>query len=75
MRFDVNKIWKDEGDLFQRTDIMVEFGTYDAGGEFNPIDDENGKPYILYLKASNNYSERIWIDKDKAAGISIRESL
>ena len=75
VRFDVNKIWKDEGDLFQRTDIMVEFGTYDAGGEFNPIDDENGKPYILYLKASNNYSERIWIDKDKAAGISIRESL
>ncbi|WP_026662278.1 Cna B-type domain-containing protein [Butyrivibrio proteoclasticus] len=75
IRFDVNKVWMDEGDLFQRADIKVEFGTYDADGNFTAIADENDKPYVVYLKASNDYTERIWIDKDKANGVSVRESL
>ena len=63
-RIDVEKIWKDDSDTAQRSDVKVEFGTYAANGDFTPALSGNNvdHPYVLTLTDRKDYSNYIWID-------------
>ncbi len=63
-RIDVEKIWKDDSDTAQRSDVKVEFGTYAANGDFTPALSGNNAdhPYVLTLTDRKDYSNYIWID-------------
>ncbi len=62
-RVDIRKIWKDDSDTSQRSNITAELGSYDLNGQFTPaIDHETGNPYVLTLTAARDYDWYIWVD-------------
>jgi len=63
-RIDVSKIWKDDSDTSQRSNITVYFGTYDDAGEFTQVYEggDTTKPYKLTLSAVRDYENYIWVD-------------
>jgi hypothetical protein len=72
-RIDINKIWKDDSDTSQRSNITVELGSYGPDGTFVPaVDHETGEPYKLVLGPSRDYDWYIWVDGNdfKPAGSS-----
>lgn len=62
-RIDVSKVWKDDSDISQRSDVLVEFGYYDDKGVFTPVmnSSSNDDYYKLVLSSDKDYENHIWI--------------
>lgn len=64
-RIDIQKVWKDDSDSSQRSNIDVYLGTYDEDGNFTQVyyeEDNEQKPYKLTLTAGRDYDWYIWVD-------------
>lgn len=61
-RIDVKKVWKDDSDSSQRSDVKIEFGTYDNAHIFTPVKNAQDEPYVLILTASRDYSYYKFVD-------------
>lgn len=63
-RIDVSKVWKDDSDVSQRSDVLVEFGYYDSDGTFNAVTNSgsaSNEAYTLVLSSSKDYENYLWI--------------
>lgn len=60
-RIDVSKVWKDDSDISQRSDVFVEFGYY-VNGTFTPVKNSStDNYYTMVLSSDKDYENHIWI--------------
>lgn len=66
----VEKIWKDDSDSSQRSNVKIEFGYYDENNIFVPVKNSKGEPYVLILTPERDYNYYTWVNGElfKEAG-------
>ncbi len=60
-RIEVAKVWNDDSDISQRSDVKVEFGYYDNGNFVAVKNSTSDEYYTLILSKVKDYANHIWI--------------